>query len=49
MKRSPIATGPEPEYEKVVSGYQTFYSASPFQCEWGGVLPELTIAYEQWG
>jgi homoserine O-acetyltransferase len=47
--RLPITEGPEPEYEKVVSGYETFHSTSPFRCEWGGVLGELGIAYETWG
>ena len=41
--------GPEPEYEKVVSGYETFHSPHAFACEYGGALPELTIAYETWG
>jgi homoserine O-acetyltransferase len=42
-------TGPEPEYEKVVSGYRTFHHSAAFSCEWGGRLPELDIAYETWG
>jgi homoserine O-acetyltransferase len=42
-------SGPEPQYEKVVSGYETFHSAHPFKCEYGGELPEVTIAYESWG
>ncbi|MEZ4215298.1 MAG: homoserine O-acetyltransferase [Myxococcota bacterium] len=41
--------GPEPEYEKVVSGYETFHSPHAFACEYGGALPELAIAYETWG
>ncbi|HCS17969.1 MAG TPA: homoserine O-acetyltransferase, partial [Erythrobacter sp.] len=28
---------------------ETFHSPHEFACEWGGVLPELTIAYESWG
>jgi len=44
-----IPQGPEPQYERVVSGYETFAHSAPFKCEWGGVLPELTIAYETWG
>jgi homoserine O-acetyltransferase len=47
--RSPITEGPEPEYEKVVSGYETFHSTQPFRCEWGGTLHEVTLAYESWG
>ena len=41
--------GPEPQYEKVVSGYETFHSPDPFPCDHGGELPELTIAYESRG
>lgn len=44
-----IPRGPEPEYERIVSGYETFHSPHPFVCEWGGTLPELTLAYESWG
>jgi len=40
---------PEPQYEKVVSGYETFHRPGTFTCEYGGELPELTIAYETWG
>ena len=48
--RSPqIPEGPEPRYDAVFSGYQTFHHREPFACEWGGVLPELTVAYETWG
>ena len=45
----PLSEGPEPQYEKVVSGYETFYHRDAFPCEWGGELPELTLAYETWG
>lgn len=42
--------GPEPEYEKVVSGYEVFHYGSPFYFKYNqGVLPELNIAYETWG
>ena len=44
-----VSAGPEPEYERVVSGYDTFHYAKPFECEWGGVLPELNLAWESWG
>lgn len=44
-----LRSGPEPHYDRVVSGYETFHSAEPFVCEWGGVLPELSLAYETWG
>ena len=49
MAGSAIPLGPEPQYEKVVSGYQTFHSPEPFECEWGGILPELNVAWESWG
>ena len=49
MTKRNIPTGPEPVYDRVVSGYETFRSAQPFVCEWGGVLPEITLAYETWG
>jgi homoserine O-acetyltransferase len=44
-----IPGGPEPKYDRVVAGYETFHRSAPFHCEWGGVLPELTVAYETWG
>jgi len=49
MSRFPIPKGPEPQYERVVSGYETFHSAEPFTCDWGGRLAEIDIAYETWG
>jgi homoserine O-acetyltransferase len=49
MTNRNIPAGPEPVYDRVVSGYETFRSAQPFVCEWGGVLPEFTLAYETWG
>ena len=49
MTNRNIPTGPEPVYDRVVSGYETFHSAQPFVCEWGGVLPEINLAYESWG
>ena len=48
-QRSAIPSGPEPQYDKVVSGYETFHSPCSFHCEWGGLLPEITLAYETWG
>lgn len=45
----PVTDGPEPAYQKVVSGYETFHHPKPFRCDWGGELPELSIAYETWG
>lgn len=49
MSDSNITDGPEPAYQRVVSGYKTFHSPDAFECEWGGVLPEIDVAYETWG
>lgn len=44
------ATGPEPNYHKIVSGYHTFYMREPFKFKHNSaVLPEVQIAYETWG
>ena len=48
-ERTNIPGGPEPEYDKVVSGYESFHHPEPFRADWGGELPELTLAYETWG
>ncbi|KAK7094947.1 uncharacterized protein [Littorina saxatilis] len=42
--------GPEPDYDKITTGYKTFVSKEPFHLMYNqGVLPELEIAYETWG
>ncbi|GAV08697.1 hypothetical protein RvY_18354 [Ramazzottius varieornatus] len=42
--------GPEPQYERVNTGYQTFTLPEPFHCQYNkGLLPEVHIAYETWG
>ena len=41
--------GPEPSYEKVVTGYELFYYDKPFLCDYGGILPSFKLAYETWG
>nr|CAG8434924.1 9480_t:CDS:2 [Entrophospora candida] len=41
--------GPEPNYEKIITGYKTFHYDKSFICDYGGILPELDIAYETWG
>ncbi|XP_055342991.1 uncharacterized protein LOC129591379 [Paramacrobiotus metropolitanus] len=42
--------GPEPNYEKIVSGYQVFRHSEPFNFQYNqGVIPQLQIAYETWG
>lgn len=42
-------SGPEPVYDRIVSGYKTFRSEVEFPCEWGGRLPAFELAYETWG
>ncbi|KAI9206951.1 homoserine O-acetyltransferase [Polychytrium aggregatum] len=42
-------SGPEPNYDKVVSGYEVYHYKREFKLEHGGVLPEFKIAYETWG
>ncbi|XP_041481486.1 serine O-succinyltransferase-like [Lytechinus variegatus] len=43
-------SGPDPAYEKIVSGYQNFHYNEPYALKYNGcVLPELNIAYETWG
>ena len=45
-KRS-LSSGPEPSY---TSGrHESFQSREPLLLDWGGVLPQFTIAYETWG
>ncbi|CAG8840138.1 29269_t:CDS:2, partial [Gigaspora margarita] len=41
--------GPEPTYEKIVTGYSLYHHAQPLLCDHGGVLPKFDIAYETWG
>ena len=42
--------GPEPDYDKITTGYKTFTSSQPFYLKYNkGVLPELHVAYETWG
>ena len=43
-------SGPEPSYDKIVSGYNTFHFNEPFYMKYhNNMLPELQIAYETWG
>ncbi|KAF2144165.1 uncharacterized protein K452DRAFT_296397 [Aplosporella prunicola CBS 121167] len=45
QKRSLL--GPEPTY---TTGHHLNYrSQEPMLCDWGGILPEVNIAYEAWG
>ncbi|KAJ1917527.1 homoserine O-acetyltransferase [Mycoemilia scoparia] len=41
--------GPEPHYQRVVTGYELYSHKEPFVCSHGGVLPKYDIAYETWG
>ncbi|KAJ3044298.1 hypothetical protein HDV00_002618 [Rhizophlyctis rosea] len=41
--------GPEPAYDKIVSGYSIYKHTQPFRFIHGGQLPEFQIAYETWG
>ncbi|KAJ3057024.1 hypothetical protein HK097_001508 [Rhizophlyctis rosea] len=41
--------GPEPAYDKIVSGYSVYKHNQPFRFIHGGELPEFQIAYETWG
>lgn len=41
------SSGPEPSY--TAGETQLFHSKQPLLLDWGGMLPEFTIAYESWG
>ena len=41
------SSGPEPSYTSGAT--QTYTCREPLLLDWGGVLPEFTIAYETWG
>ena len=41
-------SGPEPTYDNIASGYQTFHYEHSFHLRYG-IIPELKIAYETWG
>lgn len=45
-KRS-LSSGPEPSYTTGV--HRNWHSNDPLLLDWGGVLPEFNIAYENWG
>lgn len=47
LYRRSAETGPEPSY--TVGEHLTFYSQEPLLLDWGGLLPEFSIAYETWG
>ncbi|KAI8052203.1 Alpha/Beta hydrolase protein [Syncephalis plumigaleata] len=42
--------GPEPAYDRVVTGYELFkYKGDPFVMDYGGQLSHFQLAYETWG
>ncbi|KAK2735724.1 hypothetical protein FQN55_002007 [Onygenales sp. PD_40] len=42
-----LSSGPEPSY--TTGNHESFTSHDLLLLDWGGVLPEFTIAYETWG
>jgi homoserine O-acetyltransferase len=42
-----LSSGPEPSY--TTGKHLAFHAHEPLLLDWGGVLPEYTIAYETWG
>ncbi|OJD10072.1 homoserine O-acetyltransferase [Blastomyces percursus] len=42
-----LSSGPEPSY--TTGSHEEFKSTDLLLLDWGGVLPEFTIAYETWG
>lgn len=44
-----LDSGPEPSYDKIVTGYEKFEYPYPFLLDHGGILPKFDIAYETWG
>ncbi|XP_061169662.1 uncharacterized protein LOC133179004 isoform X1 [Saccostrea echinata] len=42
--------GPEPEYDKIISGYKVFHYPHPFEMKYNKArLPGIDVAYETWG
>ena len=42
-----LSSGPEPSYN--TGHHQSWHSQEPLLLDWGGVLPEFSVAYETWG
>ena len=42
-----LSSGPEPSY--ATGNHLNYHCQDPLLLDWGGVLPELNIAYETWG
>ena len=47
LHRRSLEGGPEPSYN--IGRHLTYHSYDPLLLDWGGVLPEFSIAYETWG
>ena len=47
LHRRSLEGGPEPSYN--VGKHLTYHSYEPLLLDWGGVLPNFSIAYETWG
>jgi homoserine O-acetyltransferase len=47
LHRRSLEGGPEPSYN--VGKHLTYHSYEPLLLDWGGVLPEFSVAYETWG
>ncbi|KAG8406616.1 homoserine O-acetyltransferase [Metarhizium acridum] len=47
LQASRSSSGPEPSYTSGPT--ETFHCKDPLLLDWGGILPEFTIAYESWG
>ncbi|XP_067662744.1 serine O-succinyltransferase-like [Haliotis asinina] len=42
--------GPEPEYDKITTGFKVYNYETPFKLKYnGGILPHLKVAFETWG
>ncbi|XP_046328344.2 acetyltransferase efuC-like [Haliotis rufescens] len=42
--------GPEPEYDKITTGFRVYNHEAPFKLKYdGGILPHLQVAFETWG
>ncbi|KAJ2706287.1 homoserine O-acetyltransferase [Coemansia sp. IMI 203386] len=44
-----LLSGPEPTYEKVVTGYKVYNHKVPYALDYGGMLKSFDLAYETWG
>ncbi|KAJ1813800.1 homoserine O-acetyltransferase [Coemansia sp. RSA 2598] len=44
-----LSSGPEPTYEKVVTGYKVYKHNAPYALDHGGMLKSFELAYETWG